>query len=252
MAGSLPGLIYPNTSVVSTMNAILIITNTKNFNLRARLLALGWDGVTAINTSVTIAGGVEVTSANVATPAFDTGAALPIGSTVTIDNRGFIVGKGAKGNTTSSNNTNAGIGLNVSTPVTIVNSGIIASGGYGGAREAINVESVFDPSQGSNGIYRHYGYGTGGGGGGAGYGDAGPRLASSGHDVDINNCTNGLPGTLLYGGAGGLGSLSNSGSGASGWPGGNLSAAYAGRPPAVTGNVNITWTAVGTIYGTLT
>lgn len=251
MTGTLPSLIYPNTSPASTLTDIILVQNTVNFNLHDRLIALGWNGTAVINTTVTVVSGVEVTSANVATPAFDTGALLPVGSTVVLNNRGAIVGKGATGSTSLAINASAGIGLSTSTPISVNNTGIIASGGYGGERFPVEIVSVFDPGAGSNGVYYHYGFGAGGGGGGAGYGAGGPRLTSSGHDRDYNNCHTGNPGSLLYGGLGGDGAISSAGSGSSGNKGGDLATSYVGRPPAVTGNANITWIAAGTIYGTL-
>ena len=74
-----------------------ISADTSNYNLRAAALAAGWDGVVPLNATVTIASGVVVSADSTAQYAFDTGAAPPVGSTLTLINSGYILGMGGTG-----------------------------------------------------------------------------------------------------------------------------------------------------------
>ena len=241
MTGIIGGFMYENSAGSSSLSTILLVQNTKNFNLRSALLALGWDGTSVVTTNVVISPGTEITSANISTPAFDTGAALPVGSVVTVENRGYIVGKGAKGNTSAS-----GAGLKAQMPISINNTGIIACGGEGGARGTIASSSYY------NGVSTvHVKADGGGGGGGAGYGEGGAKNTASGGDTNANNGTKGQPGTLLYGGQGGFGGQNAYIGGNDGDRGGNIPSPY-GYPAgnnAIEGYSLITWIAAGNIYG---
>lgn len=107
-----------------------ISSNQQELNLRTYLLNLGWNGRRPIE--LIIDPGVYIWSNNVANAALNMGGDYPAG--LTIDNRGFILGKGGVGGTAVSPIGGAGgPAINLTGPVTIKNaSGYIRGGGGGG------------------------------------------------------------------------------------------------------------------------
>jgi len=134
-----------------------ISTNTTYYNIRSDAIANGWDGTTTLIATVTINAGVYVYSDNTATPAFDTGSTFPVGSTLTIINNGYIMGKGGAGGDQaipSPNGQPGGPAVSLSYPVSInTTSGYILGGGGGG---------------GGGGSQTFFAFGIGGGGGAGG------------------------------------------------------------------------------------
>lgn len=228
--------------------------STNNYNLKSAAIAAGWDQVTPLIATITIGPGVVVGSTSTATPAFDTGATFPAGTTISVINNGFIVGRGGNGATGagSGGGGGAGNGLGGGAGVSGIgnpgSNGTNTTGGAGGA-----TRSIGNPG-GDTGFARG-GDGTAGGpalqaqtpitltnngtiGGGGGGGGAGGyvRLASASI-------------TSYAGGAGGnLGNAGGSGVGAGPAPGGTGGAAGA----AIIGNSNIIYAATGTILGSIT
>lgn len=244
---------YPITAGVNTGN--FIVVDTPNVNIRAILLANGWNGISIINVIFTIATSATVFSASTGVPALDTGVALPVGSSLQIINNGTIVGKGGAGG--YPNGGAGGIALKAQWPITVTNNGLIGGGGGGGGSGGVGTNSSIAAVIEQDG--------GGGAGGGAGIG-AGAASNISGLAAPINYGAAGKAGDYINGGAGGRsggslagsggsgGSLGNAGqSGGSGYavaagasiPGGVGGAAGA----AVSGDANITWSLLGTILG---
>jgi len=159
---------------------IVLSANENNFNLRSRVISMGWNGTDVVSVICTIATGVVIGSTNISIAAFTVGS-FPAGSNIeiTVSSGAAIVGKGGNGGTGSSAYTghgdpgqNGGPALNTTVPIFINNLGTIAGGGGGGG--------------GGSGSGDDYGTVPGGGGGGggagvlAGSGGAGGTNAASG------------------------------------------------------------------------
>lgn len=131
---------------------ITISTDEKQINIEDIALSQGWNGSTPVE--VNINSGVYIWSDFSNKPALTTGGPFPNG--LTINNNGFILGRGGAGGTLNSTGATAGGDAIVisSTNVTINNNGYIAGGGGGGGRSA----------------YSGGGGGAGGGKGGDGIG----------------------------------------------------------------------------------
>lgn len=239
----------------------VISADTQNYNIRARAVAAGWDGVIPLLANITINSGIYVGSTSTGSYAFDTDLSFPAGSVLTLANNGFIVGTGGNGGANAAGGGNGGPALRAQFPITINNAGTIGGGGGGGGggAPAVNVNTPYNYSFG------------GGGGGGAGYNPGSPGPGSS--SASWASSAGGAAGTRTAGGGGGApgaqggnsggwggsgGGLGQNGSGGGDgtWTGGaNRGYGYPGAPgtagAAVTGNGNITWTATGTRLGTV-
>lgn len=118
-----------------------IASNWGNYDMRADAIALGWDGVSKLNFTVTINNGVVVYSSSTGAYAFYISPTFPAGSTLTVNNYGYIVGRGGDGGagsnyTTSWSTPTAGTGgpaFYAGYSVSLNNGGIIGGGGGGGA-----------------------------------------------------------------------------------------------------------------------
>jgi hypothetical protein len=233
--------------IAASGNSLNIIADTANFNLRTALLANGWNGTSPVIASINIASGVAVYSNSTSSPAFDTGAALPAGSHITLINNGIIVGKG--GNGAAGYTANGGAGgkaMNISTAIDINNLGIIGGGGGGGGTGGMGLDSG-----------GYYAYNTGGcGGGGIGFGYGGhnsspPVQGRAGGDGTATSAgAGGGPSTTFGGGYGGSGG----GYGQAGQAGQlvNSSRTLGGAAgAAITGNSLITWLNTGSVYGSV-
>ena len=243
--------------------AYTVSANQTNFCMRAGAVAAGWNGSSAL--VVTINSGVIISSNTTGTPAMTISGTYAGGVTVT--NNGYILGMGGNGGcgTRAScgggayrNGKPGGTGLLVSSAVTINNaSGSIGGGGGGGGGGAVGACSC-------GGLYA--GGGGGGGGrtgstnssggavgnyGGGGSGGAAGTFSGGGGGGSPNSCGG------KYGGSGGTGATWGA-SGASGnlapvcvsSPYGRGTGGYGG--PATCGSgTYITWTNVGTRYGSI-
>lgn len=154
--GSFTGRILTGKGLIRNFvfNRILA-ANTQNYNLRNDAIAAGWNGITPLAATVTVNNGVYVWSDSTATAGFDTGSSFPVGTTLSIINNGFIIGRGGNG-VMRANGTAGGPAMNIGYPVSITNNSYIAGGGGGGGGSQGNTD-------GST-----YGWCSGGGGAGGG------------------------------------------------------------------------------------
>jgi len=178
---------------------ITISSNTDRFNLRSKLVSLGWGGSTAVAVVVTVASGVKVYSSVAGTASFDTGSALPAGSTVKIVNLGLIEGRAGDGGTGASGGQLNGYpgsnAINLRMPVSIDNSlGYIYGGGGGGGGVAVYNTSVSPAA-----LVRW----VGGGGGQGNAGGTGGATGTTDATGQITS-TNGGSGSEAGAGAGGV------------------------------------------------
>ena len=153
-----------------------ISSNTQTYSLSSDLVANGWDEVTPVEAIITVNSGVYVWSDNISVPAFNTGYIAP-GSTISIINNGYIIGRGGDGgnsnvvdtyNVTPPAAQTGGNAINLNYPVSITNNSYIAGGGGGGRG------------------------GYAGGGGGAGGGTGGTAIIGS---LSIAGGAGGAPGS---------------------------------------------------------
>lgn len=215
---------------------LTISANTQNLNVKNFLIANGWNGTSAVTAVINIAAGVYIWSDSASIAALDTGSSWPVGSTLTINNAGYIMGKGGNGageiNGVSAYTTMAAyspIGNPSGTLVTFSYGGTLYYyyhlAGPGGPAISINCAGVTINNTGyilggggGGGGAQNYVANAGGGGGGAGGGyGAGSMISSTfgwGGNIGLpgNNGTNTTRygtsdyddrGFLGYGGGGG-------------------------------------------------
>ena len=244
------GTAWQTLAIVSNVfSATLSIqVTTTNFDASSAATAAGWDGVSPVSLTITVSTGAVVGSNSAASPAM-TIDAFPTGSSITLINNGTVVGAGGQGGqfvyaNNAQSGGSGGTALKILTTTKITNNGIIGGGGGGGA-----------------GGSRCYG-GPGGGGGGAGYVVAAGGVGQADYG---STGTNGAAGNTSTGGAAGVSyGLSmqpgvGGGLGAAGGNSGNNAPCQAGSywwiqlggtaGNAVDGNSYVTWTALGTVYG---
>lgn len=241
--------------------ALTISSNTSNYVLDTSKVAGYVPGRTRL--TLTVASGVQISSASAAAPAFQVDSSWQAGDIIEIVNNGSIGGAGGAGGAGSnpqggirgvsnppSSGQAGGAGFATSFPVRFTNNGTIGGGGGGGGGSSGWMYSgTGDPDTG------YWVGGYPGRNGGSIY--AGPALGYT-SDFDIPGYET-WPGgryrrTHRSGGGGAAGQAGQAGtneviSGA--WPGyahGTGGAAGA----AVVGNSNITWLATGTRIGPIT
>jgi hypothetical protein len=253
---------------------LVIAVNTTDYNIKTAALAAGWDGSAPADIVVTVNSGVYVGSTSNSTPGLDTGTGFPASGKLSLNNLGYILGKGG--------NANGGAGgpaFLAQVPIAVDNASGVIGGGGGGGGYGQQMQGKFDKS-----AYR-YG-GGGGGGGGAGYSVSSGGGINGGTSADYDPVynTSGSGGSATAGGAGGGagiakfsgpssywvsggsggagGGLGASGAGGgAGWVGGYItspgvasaaSSGGAGGNCTVSGsNANITWVNTGTRYGAI-
>lgn len=240
-------------------NATLTIaSDTLNYNIYSQAIGAGWDGVLPINLTINVNSGVYVGSSSISTAAMYNSGAFPTGSKITINNSGYIVGRGGDGN--SGNGSGALFINNPGVSVFVNNTGTIGGGGGGG--------SV------GTGYYPGNGFNAGGGGGGGGQGYAGGNGGAYNPSANpagwpYSNGAYGTNGTKTGAGSGGGGgyttlgyapktNVPSYGYGGTGAVGGTLgnnggSAGNSGGAAgyAVSGNPYITWISTGTRLGAI-
>jgi hypothetical protein len=211
-----PLIILPFYDMSKLSTQLIISTNTTNYNV---FTALG-SPTSAVNVTLTINTGIYVYSTSTSNASITTGA-LPTGSTLTIINNGYIIGKGGDGgvgrtagipNNAPPPGGNGGTALNVTIPVTIDNTnGIIGGGGGGGGGGGSTADGYAGPAGGCGG---GGGAGNGIGGGGSDYAPGAVfnnTPAPSGNNGTLTTAgTGGIWGTApyygyMYGGNGGNG-----------------------------------------------
>lgn len=184
----------------------VVSSNLADYNLRNRAILAGWNGTMMIAATITINGGVYVYSSSTGSAAFVLGTpTLPVGSTVTLTNNGFIAGRGGQGGqggsvtagvaSNGAAGTAGGPALSVNYTISITNNGTIGGGGGGGGGGS-SQGYIAKVVQGATG---------GGGGGGQSLGALGAAGASSGNTDGTFAGTAGTAGTLGGPGAGGSG-----------------------------------------------
>lgn len=282
----LAGIIKKRSFYITIVSAQNQLNITKEW-----LTSLGWDG----KLSVVVTNSSSIGSNSTSYPALTISATMPVGAKLTLLNVGSIIGMGGAGGNTVRQGNNpgqpGGLGLSVTTPVIISNSGIIAGGGGGGGSGGEWTSGTWgtnghSPGGGggggrSNAIYNSsgglgegWGYATGGTGYAGTYyngGSGGTAPACSGNE-SWGDPTSGAAGSDSYGagsaGSGGLiitspnnaiqgGSGGGGGSwGSAGGRGGNSAHGDAGGSggaggAAIAGNGNITWLSTGNRYGSI-
>lgn len=271
LAGVPSGAITMPTNFYGKANqfAFTISSNQTNANLRTLAVNAGWNGsskvVATINAGVVLSANVTGNFGLTINGSFPNG--------VQLTNNGFILGMGGSGGIGDSigsesggNGANGGTGLLVQVPVTINNaSGIIGGGGGGGGGGSA---SYF-------GCYVCFGAGGGGGGGGrtgstnSSGGPGAPAYYSysggnAGGTGTFSAAGGGGGGTAFNtqqgmnfsgaGGGGGTWGASGGGGGGGSGPGNNSyggQGSGGGGGAATNGAANITFTAVGTRFGTI-
>jgi hypothetical protein len=233
-----------------------ISADTTNYNLRAAMVAAGWNQTSPLDIALTINSGIVISANSTASPGFVIDGAYPAGSIIRIINNGYIIGMGGAGGngrtqtyvgkslvvaTYETSGLAGGTALSVAptvpanVSVRITNNGVIGGGGGGGGGAA-SLAQTTSPGGGGGQTGR-----TNSAGGGGGYGSYSGTFAGAGAGL--------VPGGHGNSGAGG-------GWGAGGaqgwaWPGDYVVTNGGAGGPATAGNANITWIVTGTRYGTL-
>jgi hypothetical protein len=227
-----------------TFNAT-ISSNTQNYNLRASAVSAGWNQTLPLIASVTVNSGVVVGSSSIATFAFSTGATFPTGTTLSLTNNGFIVGRGGNGPAgVGSGNGNPGTAggpaLQAQYAITIYNNGTVGGGGGGGGG-------------GGAGRSVRFGWTAAGGGGGGGAGNTAgtPNGTTTAGGAGLVGGVFGAERGGTGGAGGNLGATGGTGQTGSGSGGGGTGGAGGAAGACTSGNVNITWAVIGTRLGTL-
>jgi hypothetical protein len=233
-----------------------ISADTTNYNLRAAMVAAGWNQTSPLNIALTINSGIVVSSNATGTSGFVIDGAYPTGSIIRIINNGYIVGMGGAGGngaissmvgksvtliSAATSGLAGGTALTVapSVPanvsVLVTNNGIIGGGGGGGGG-AYSVGQVSSPGGGGGQTGR-----TNSAGGGGGYGSNAGTFAGAGAGLSPGGNGNSGAG----GGWGGSGAIGYA------WPGDYQVTSGGAGGPATSGTANITWVVTGTRYGTI-
>ena len=227
-----------------------ISADTSDYNLQQDALAAGWNGLLPLKATITINAGIYVSATTTTGYGFRTGTTpLPAASSLTLTNRGYIIGKGGNGGDGAGggnrSGTNGGTALYVNVATSITNIGGIYGGGGGGSGATILEirTSGLDQLLGAPETYR-YGGGGGGGGRGTNFSNGGAAGQAAPGGPGSPGSPGGISGpggggaTNKVGGAGGnWGSAGSDGEGVSGLAGaGGFS---------VEGNAFVTWLAVG-------
>lgn len=199
------------------------------------------------NTDVelTINAGVVISALSTGAIALDVDTSWNALDTVKLINNGTICGMGGAGGagqncagTGQTNGASGGLALRAQRPIAVTNNGVVAGGGGGGG-----ASTWID-----YGVYTAAGCG---GGGGQGSNSSAGGAGGSGCNY---NCNTGGIGGVAGAGAGGTGNQCANGSngGAFGSSGVSGSASSGGAAGSCTsGNANITWLTIGTLYGAL-
>lgn len=256
--------------------ALTISTNQTNANLRTLAINAGWNQVS--NLIVTISSGVIVSSNNTGIAALTVAGAFPNG--VTLVNNGIIVGKGGNGAYFSQGSGGGliqaqagGVGLAVSSAISIQNAGTIGGGGGGGGMNSDtgspygNIGGNGGAGFGSDGWNWHWGnrglYWQYAGNGDVNGTASATAVTVQGGNIWTNNypfrsSQSGYAAVPLTGAGGALGAAGGDsqtawGSDKNGW----YAVAQSVTPgraggAAISGNSNITWVATGTRLGAIT
>lgn len=250
-----------------------------DYNVKSRALAAGWNGTATLTALITVETTGTLYASSAASYAFDTGGGFPVGSTITLTNKGLIVGSGGAGGGGSgyslhcgwtaggTNGSDGGPALLARHPITIINTGTIGGGGGGGGGGGTAAQNhYFNQFYASGGSGGGGGAGVPGGAGGVGAPGCGYGTLMAGSVGSSGSPTTGGAGGgwvvwVLTGGAGGagggLGQAGLTGSTGTYAPtgyGGGYDFVYAGTAGgaggySVVGYLFVTWGSVGTVLG---
>jgi hypothetical protein len=121
----------PSTGPNLLTYVINITANKNNVNTVTELIKLGWNQTTNVNVRINVYSGVTVYSNSISSPALTINA-LPVGSQITLNNAGTIIGAGGAGGGAGQTGSPGGPALQLNYPTTIFNNGNISGGGGGG------------------------------------------------------------------------------------------------------------------------
>lgn len=246
------GMIAMSDGYGKSLNFIfndIVSSDVTYYNLKAKAIAAGWDGIVPLVATVTIQPGVVISSDNINYAAFYTGVGFPSGTALTLINHGYICGMGGRGGWMGDPyGLDSGVyyveyggpALWADAPISINNLGVIAGGGGGGGGTGYYLGDYNIVFQGASG----------------GCGRSGRVNAVHIYNFFFNEPRYDMDGTFDAPGVGsGLWGPPYSGAGGQwGQPG---VASSNGYPPgaagvAVGGNSNITWLNVGQRFGPIT
>jgi hypothetical protein len=241
-----------------------ISTHTQNYNVHTQCAA---STSSPVAVTLTVNAGVYIWSDSTSQPALTTGA-LPTGSTFTLVNNGYIIGKGGAGGgynmPSGMNGENGGSAISLNSPASITTTaGYIAGGGGGGGATSYGAGGACTASAPCYGG----GGGAGGGSGGTTYQYNSPYAFAGGAGGGLNlaggNGARVVCGMGCLGGAGGGGRIlpgaggvtnvdtfgSGGGGGAGGAAAGMSGATYGGSPggagSSIGGSCSGTWACPG-------
>jgi len=255
---TLAGVTTPGSTIIMPTNfygksnafTLTITSNTSNANLATLATSAGWNGTSLLN--ATINSSVVLSASSTGNYGLTVNGSFPAG--VNLTNNGYILGMGGNGGDSHRflglPGGSGGTAMLISSAITVDNaSGVIGGGGGGGGSGNFTFGSCGGPC-----------YAGGGGGGGrtgstnssGGTGDPAPSYGNRPGSPGTFNGAGGGGTALGYGAPGGPGGTW----GASGCPG-TAGYSYGSAAPggsggaATSGASNITWTNVGTRYGTV-
>jgi inhibitor of cysteine peptidase len=230
-----PGMIYdPLESTVNlTGNTVLdftgfdkidvsVTTDKVNYDVKTALIAAGWDGVTKIDATITIASGVKLYGNSASAYGMYIQGIFPATSKVNIVNNGYILGYGGSGG--------AAVYVYYYDYAFIYPAGY--PGGYGGNALLVSAATTVNISN----------FGTIAAGGGGG-GSAGASYGSAGGGYGAGNS-----GSLVPSGNGGAFGIAGGNGAGYGYSGGGGAGGQPGIATVGAGNAN--WLVLGTVIGT--
>lgn len=210
--------------------------DVNNYSLHDRAVSGGWNGTVALFANIIVPSGKVVGSSSSSLTSFII-ESLPSGSTVHLENDGYIVGYGGDGGTAGTGGGaggpggNGGRAMSISYAVTIDNTnGIIGGGGGGGGG---GDSEAADPDEGFPGVAG----GTGGNG--------------AGRNTNVRAFgPNGFAATITTGGAGSTPTQQGTSGGNLGGDGVDGDQVHGSAGAAIAGYGNISWAGgSGNVYG---
>lgn len=166
----------------NTFKWIFNITQDRydTFNLYNELVAVGWNQQTPIDATINVYSGVYVLPQNTSSYAINASNTFPASSKLTINNNGFIFGRGGMGGTggvfdlaPGANGQDGGTAICTNLRTVITNNGWIAGGGGGGGGGGAGITATTLDNGGENYSTHIVYYPAPSGGGGAPFGGGG-------------------------------------------------------------------------------
>ena len=238
---------------------IVLSSDEQNVDIRAKLIALGWNGTSPVFGSLTVNSGVVISANSTSQYALRTGGSLPAGSVFAINNYGYIVGMGGAGGNGNWQHDGGGGGKTINWVVDIPTSSGAPGGpalGHDGTAAVLytvrNYGVIAGGGGGGGGSYSPYQVSSPGGGGG----QSGRTNSTGGYGWSYPGTFTGPGGAILpsgHGNSGAGGSWGAGGAQGSAWPGDYVASNGGGGGQAVVGSSGFalplgTW---GTCYGAI-